>query len=347
MSVVFSGTNQGFFTSTGATTNLHVRADVDYIRVYNTTQLAASQTTATGVEYYWQRGFPQGAMIKYFKSNAANAANLSQYLTTNGFYLINNTINIPGASTAITSISSASPPVVATGTTAGLVSGSSIVRIFSDVAAGGISQLGGLDFTAGGVIASTSFTLAYMAANNVAASGAGTGGIVGHYRIIPYDPYFYPPTRVIANISNATQAIITFTVNHTFTVGQAVRILIPTVTSVAYGMTQLNGAYATIVAINQADGNGYTNTITVNIDTTAFGTFQWPLTTDPVHTPAQVVPIGENTAQAISSGVNVLGDSEVNLGYLGIALTGGAGNPGGATNEVMYWVAGKSFSGGA
>lgn len=340
MSVVFSGTNQGSFTSTGATKILQIRADVDWINVYNITQMAASQTTAVGVQYYWQRGFPQGAMIAYFKSNAANAANLSQYLTTGGFSLVNNTLNVPGQSIAITAISAATPPVVSTGNTAGLVTGS-IVRIFATTNA---LQLGGLDYTVGTVVANTSFTLEYI--NTVTAMNS-VAGTTGTYRLIPYDPYFYPPTRVIAKVSNATQAIVTLTVNHNFTVGQVVRFIVPTVTSTAYGMASLNGVQATIVAINQADSDGFTNTITVDVDTTTFGTFLWPLSADPVHTPAQVVPVGENTAQALSAGVNVLGDSEVNQGFIGISLTGGASKPGGANNDVIYWVAGKSFSGGA
>lgn len=337
MSVVFSGTNQGSFTSTGGNVILPIRSDVDYINVYNITQMAASQTTAVGVQYYWQRGFPPGAMIAYFKSNAAAAANLTQYLTSNGFYLIDTTINVPGPSVAFTSITSATPPVVATGSTAGLSSGN-IVRLFNVT---GGTQLSGRDFTIDTIVTNTSFDLAYMNAGNVAAT---TGG---QYRVIPYNPYFYPPTRVIANISQATQAIVTLTVNHTFTVGQSIRFVIPTVSTAAYGMTELDGVEATIVAIDQADADGFTNTITVSVDTTGFTAFHWPLTTDPVHSDAQVVPVGQDSGFTLFAGANYIGDSEVNQGLIGISLTGGASHPAGANNDVIYWVAGKSFSGGA
>lgn len=335
MSAVFSGTMQGSFTSDGTAKILQIRENVDWMRVYNTTIAAANQTTAIGVEYYWQRGFPAGAKWTYFKSNAANAANLSQYLTTNGFTLIDNTVSVPGASIAISAISNATPPVVSTANTGSLSNGN-IVRLFN-VTSG--QQMGGLDFTIGSVVANTSFTLAY--GPTIVAATTGT------YRFIPFDYYFYPPTRVISKISQATQAIVTLTVTHAFTVGQKIRFVIPTVTAIAYGMTQLNQVEATIVAINVADADGVTNTITVDVDTTAMTAFAWPLTADPVHTPAQVVPVGENTAQAISSGTNILGDSEVNNGYIGIMLAGGASNPGGANGNVMYWVAGKSYSGGA
>lgn len=335
MSVVFSGTNQGSFTSDGTAKILQIRSDVDWMYVYNTTIAAANQTTAIGVKYYWQRGFPAAAMWATFKSNAANAANLEQYLTTGGFTLIDNTINTPGPSIALSAISNATPPVVSTANTSGLSNGD-IVRIFNT---SGGQQLGGLDFTIGALSANTSFTLAY--GPTIVAATTGT------YRRIPYSPYFYPPTRVISKISQATQAIVTLTVTHAFTIGQRIRFVIPTVTSVSYGMTQLNLVEATIVDINQADGDGVTNTITVDVDTTAFTAFAWPLTADPVHTPAQVVPVGENTAQAIASGTDILGDSERNIGFIGISLAGGASSPGGANGNVMYWVAGKSFSGGA
>ncbi len=352
MASVWSGTNQGSFTSTGATKILQIRSDLDWMWVYNLTIGAASQTTAVAVKFYWQRGFPAGSMWAMYKSNAAAAANLDQYITTGGFTLVNNTINVPGASVALTSITNATPPVVATGSTAGLSNGDT-VRIFNTV---GAQQLGGLDFTIGAIVANTSFTLAFMRA--IVAATTGT------YRRIPYDPYFYPPTRMITKINRAdsstgaysasgTQAIITLSVTHAFTVGQSVRFVIPTVTALAFGMTELNGVQATIVAINKADIDSVTNTITVNVDVTGFTAFAFPLTADPFSTPPQVVPVGEQMAVAVypnptlyPNGVNQIGDSEVNQGYIGIALQGGAGFPGGASEDVMYWVAGKSFSGG-
>jgi len=335
MSSVFSGTNQGTFISNGQAKILSVRSDIDWMWVFNTTVAAANQTVAVGVRYYWQRGFPAGAMIEFKKSNAANAANLEVYATTGGFTLINTSIDTPGAAVVLTAISNANPPVVSTGNTAGLSNGD-VVRLF-DVT--GAQQLGGEDFTIGNVITNTSFTLAFMQP-----IVAGTNGT---FRRIPYDPYFYPPTREIAKISKATQAIVTFTVTHNYTVGQVLRFKIPTVSSTTYGMTELNDVQATIVAVGAADADGVTNTVTINVDTTSFGTFAWPLTTDPAHTTAQTVPVGQNTAQSILSGVDVLGDSERNIAIIGMTLAAGADSPAGLNGNVIYWVAGKSFSGGA
>ena len=166
----------------------------------------------------------------------------------------------------------------------------------------------------------------------------------GTFRRIPYNPYFYPSTRYITDISQATEAIVTMSVTHNYTVGQEVRFIIPTVTASAFGMTELNGLQATIIDINETDTNGYTNTITIDIDTTGFSAFAFPLTTDPGFTPAQVVPIGENTAEALMQGTDILGDSTLNTGKFGLQLMAGTGSPAGSNGDVIYWVAGKSFS---
>ncbi len=331
MSVVFSGTNQGSFTSTGVAKILQIRSDVDWMMVYNYTQAATTQATGRGVQFYWQRGMAVDTGLEYKKTNSTDALNMVA-LASGGFTLINNTVNVPGAAIALTAVSNATPPVVATGSTAGLNNGD-IVRLYNVT---GGQQLGGIDFTVGAVTANTSFTLAYMRA--IVAATTGT------WRRIPFNPYYYPQSRVITKLSAASQAIVTFSVTHAFTVGQKIRFIIPTVTAAAYGMTLLNQVEATIVAINAADADGITNTITVDVDTSAMTAFAWPLTADPVHSVAQVIPVGENTAQAISSGSDILGDSELNQGYIGMQLAAGAQAPAGSNGDVIYWVAGKSFN---
>lgn len=336
MSVVFSGTVQGVFTSTGQAQILQIREGIDWIQTRNQTQIAAG-SASTGYEFFWQLGMAPGTGIEY-QSNAGSTAVNTVWLTSGGFTLIDNTVNTPGALVALSAISNATPPLVSTSSTAGLSVGS-IVRLFNVT---GAQQVGGLDFTVGTITTNTSFTLAFMRAI--------VAGTTGNYRIIPYNPYLYPPTRVISKIrtvvvngANATQ--VTLTVTHAFTVGQAVRFLIPTVTPTAFGMPALNQVQANIIAINTADADGVTNTITVAYDSSALGTFAWPLTTNGAFTPAQIVPVGENTAQANLSGVNPFLGAEINQGFIGISLAAGANSPAGQTNDVIYWIAGKSFNG--
>lgn len=328
MSVLFTGTNQGKFISTGTAKTIQLRSDMDWMWVKNNT-VSYAAGGATGAEFYWQRGMTQGRGTVYTKTTTTNALAIAQIAANSGFYLIDSSVNIPGSSVALTGITNASPPLVNTGDTSSLNTGD-VVRIFNTV---GAQQLGGLDFTVGTIVANTSFTLAYMAAIAGANPGAGT------YRKIPFSPLYYPRNRYISSITQASQAVVKLTVTHLLTVGQVVRFIIPTVTASRYGMSELNGLTGTIVAVSTAN-----NTITVDINTTAFSAFAFPLTTDPGFTPAQIVPVGENTAEALSAGVNELEDATVNSGYIGMTLMAGTSSPAGAINDEIYWVAGKSFS---
>jgi hypothetical protein len=328
MSVVFTGTNQGRFIASGNGETIVLRSGIDWLWVKNIT-VSYAAGGGTGAEFYWQRGMTQGRGTIYTKTAVTNALAVSQIAANAGFYLVDSSVNIPGPSLSLTGITNGNPPVVNTANTSSLSDGD-IVRIFHTV---GALQLAGLDFTIDNINAGVSFELAYMAQIASANPGAGT------FRRIPYDPIFYPRNRYITKISQASQAVVTLSVIHDFTIGQVVRIIVPTVTATTYGMTELNGLQATIVAVDIVN-----NTITIDIDTTGFSAFAFPLTTAPGFTPAQIVPMGENTAQALSSNVNILGDATENQGYLGLKLVAGANSPAGVVNDVIYWVAGKSFS---
>lgn len=314
---------QGSFTSTGANTTIQLRSDVDWMRVYNYTQAATQQATGRGVEFYWQRGMSAGTGIEYKKTNSADALNLVT-LASGGFTLINSSVTTPGAlNSTITAISTASTPVVSASSTTGLATGG-VVRIIN---VAGAQQLGGMDFTVGTVTANTSFPLAYMAQ----LGGAGT---TGSFRVIPFDPMYYPTRRYITAITAANPAVITLSVTHGYKVGQQVRIMVPA----AYGMIEMNNLVANITAINTS-----TNTITTDIDASAFTTFAFPATAAVPFTPAMVVPVGE-TANSSISDPNLLDDATINTGYIGMILAGGAQSPAGSSSDVIYWVAGKSFN---
>lgn len=319
---------QGSFTSNGQNVAINLRSDVDWMIVYNLTQAAASQTTALGVKYYWQRGMPATYAWTTFKSNAANAANLEAYASGNGFTLLDTSLQAPGALQAtITAISTASIPVVTNSGTNGLLPGS-VVRLIN--VTNGV-QFGGLDFTVGlNTLTTTTFSLDYAPQISVA-------GTTGSFRQINFDPIFYPRRRYITNITQATQAVVTLSVTHGYAIGQEVRMVVPALNA----MVEMNGLQGSIVAINTTN-----NTITLDINSSAFTAFVFPTSANvgAGYTPAQVVPIGENTATALSNGVDILTDATLNESFIGILLTGGASCAGGASNDQMMWVAGKSFS---
>lgn len=308
---------QGKFTADGTAKALRIRSDVDWMRVFNYTTTAAGGA-GTGVEFYWQRGMPVDAAIEYQKL-AADESMSPVVITTGGFTLADSTANPLGAINAtVTAISAAAIPIVAAASTATLVAGD-IVR-FVDVT--GAQQFGGVDFEIDTLVANTSFRLVY--APQIVA------GTTGSFYPVNIPPAFYPKRRFVSKITAASPAVVTTTVGHGYTVGQKVRLQVPAV----YGMTQMNQLTATITAISAS-------TITTDIDASAFTAFAWPLTAGVPFTHAQVIPVGEAAEEDYA---NLLDDGTIDGGGIGIVLAAGTDSPAGANADVIYWVAGKSFS---
>ena len=169
-------------------------------------------------------------------------------------------------------------------------------------------------------------------------SQLGGAGTTGSWRKINFNPLFYPRRRAITKVTQASSAVVTLSVTHGFKVGQEVRFKVPA----AYGMTELDGLKGTITAIDTTVTSG--NTVTVDIDSSAFTAFAFPATAAVPFDAAELIPVGQDTAESLDAGVDILSGATNNTGYIGMKLVGGASNPGGATSDVMYWVAGKSFS---
>lgn len=314
---------QGRFTADGNLKRLSVRSDIDWMWVYNYTQAATQQATGRGVQFFWQRGMSSDTGIEYKKSDGTDVLNMVT-LTSGGFTLLDTTASEIGALDAtITAVSADDPPVVTITSTAALSDGD-IIRI---VNVSGAQQLGGYDFTID-VVNATTFELAFMAQI--------VAGTTGSFRVIKYDPYFYPRRRYISSISKATSAVVEVTVTHDYVVGEKVRFVVPS----AFGMTEMDGLTGTITAISQ-DLATNVNTITVDIDSSAFTTFAFPLTAAVPFSPALVVPIGE---AATSTYNNLLDDATQNTGYIGMDLAAGAQAPAGSSSDVIYWTAGKSVA---
>jgi len=323
---------QGHFTSTGVARNVVLRGDVDWMRVVNYTQ-AAAQNNGYGVEYFWQKSMPDGYGTMHYHPAADHTLAINNVALI--FNKIDSTVLTPSAPIAVTAISGAAPGLVATGDTTGLFAGD-IIRLTNVV---GAQQMGGIDFTVGTIVANTTIELVNMPA--IVAAGA--AGANAYWRRVPYDKLFYPRSRYITAISQAASAVVTLSVTHGYTVGQTVRFSVPEVTAgVAYGMTEIDGMVGTITALGAAGASGSTNTITVNINTTGFTAFAFPLTADTPFTPAQIVPVGESAS--IIAGAIPLDDAVYNTGYIGMRLAGGTTGPAGNNDDVVYWVAGKSFT---
>lgn len=318
----------GSFTSTGLATTLQIRSGFDWIMTWNQTALTQGAANL-GCQYYWQFGMASGQGIIYTKLGAvANDPMTVGFLAANtGFTPVDSAGNPLSASVATTNVTNAVRPVISTGNTAGLVAGS-IVRIANNP---NTRQLNGYDFAVDTINAGVSFRIA----SALATATDGAAAQAGTYRIVNFDPLYYPRHRYIVNITQAAQAVVTLSVPSGYQVGQAVRFT----TNAAFGMVEINNLVGTIVAV---DDTLATQTITVDIDTTNFTAFQFPLNAAYAFSPAIVVPLGENTAAALAAAQNILSDATYNTGYIGVILAAGANSPAGQNNDVIYWVAGKS-----
>ncbi len=326
MSTPINAILTGTFTSAGTAVNLNIPSEYTSIKLYNITDLG-STAAATPVMLAWgTSSMSAGSGIIQTKTNGAATLGTATTLAANagGFTFVRDSASSAlGAALTVTSTTNAAPPVVSLASTAGLATGD-VVRYVNSA---GQLNISGYDFTIGSVVANTSFSLLYMGAPG----GAGTGGSV---RRVPYDPRFYPPYRYITAITQASSAVITLSVTHQFTVGQQVRIIVPT----AFGMTQMNNQTGIITAINTT-----TNTITVNIDSSGFTAFAFPTSAVAALgvSPALVVPVGEGAVNTTAMPFgNLLDDATRNTSFNGVIV----GTAVQTTGKLYQWVAERGIT---
>lgn len=371
---------QGTFTVPATITNrvIAIPSGADWVKVVNYTRSGTvGGASAFGMEYYWQRGMAAGTgQVKYYSNGSAiiNGDNL----LSGGFTLYDPSGQTQGAlpllsaSVVTTAITNVTRPVVSTGSTAGISVGT-IVRLSTQ---SGDTQLAagilGVDFVVGAVTPNTNFTL--LTASNALANTIGLTTGTGHYRIVNYDPLYYPRNRTIVNITQAVNANVGVSIPHGLTPGQEIRFNIPAVS----GMIELNPNPLNNYYPSNASQNAYVVSVvddynfTINIDTTAYTAFSFPTVAQQPSSLPQVIPFGEDTAFALvntasqtptiggaqinNTNTGILADSTVNTGIIGMILgTGGLGDISGAAitgpagsvaGDVVYWVAGKSSYGG-
>lgn len=365
---------------------IQVPSTADWVKIYNQTSFATSgnsgvyyQGTADAflaTEYYWQRNMANGTALVNFKANGTQVIS-SDYMTSGGVSIYDPTAQLAGSApilgtpVAVTTVSNATQPLVDTGSTAGLYIGA-VVRLYGTTS----TDLNGIDFVVSAIVVNTSFTL--LASTNALKNAPGAGGTGGFWQQVFYPPLFYPARKIITDIGvSAGKTFVSTAIEHSMTVGQAIRFNIPT----AAKMVELNPTsknsylYATITNIIDQ----YSFNIDTNI--TGFTTFAWPLITDMPSSFPAYEPIGMNTAVELGASINLaplyqgnpiynantgtFADATINTGYYGLIL-GSAGSgmassdvivgPAGWVhfsagdaidiNSTVYWVAGKSDLGG-
>jgi hypothetical protein len=219
-------------------------------------------------------------------------------------------------------ITAATPAVAATATPLAV---GDVARVYNTTA---MLQISGMDFTVTAIAAGVSQSYGFLPAAGFAAPAT-----AHTFRRVPFDPRFYPPTRYITAISQAASAVIQLSVLHNFTVGQKVRIIVPA----SFGMPEINNQLATITAISNTIGTG-TNSITVDINSTAFTAFAFPTsavaalgTSFPM-----VVPVGE---AATAPYANLLDDAVRNISATGVKIDTGVL----VASKSYAWIAKKAL----
>lgn len=315
----------GTFTSTGSRVWLPIPSDVDYMEVINYTQMATQQNPGRGVLFKWYRGMAADTGVEFKKTNSTDVLN-GTTLASGGFTLINTTDSILGSPLAVTGISDANPAVVTLASTAGLSNGD-VVRVYGS---NQMLQIAGMEFTISNLVANTSFDLAYLDS-----SGFAQAANAGHVQKVFYPPYWTPSSYFITGISQAANAVITLSVAHNLEIGERVVFNIPA----AFGMSQLNGLRGQVVDFDNA-----ANTVTVNIDTTGFTAFAFPVSGAVPFTFAQLIPFGDApyTVANPQGNQSVLDGALRNQGFIGMQLAAGVNSPAGSNNDVIYWQATKS-----
>ena len=306
--------------------NLNIPSEYTKISIYNITDQGSTAANTNIMEAYATSSMPVSGGVYTQKTSGAATLGTRTTLAANGggfTFVADSGSSLLGAALTVTSATNATPIAVTLASTAGLSAGD-VVRYYD---AAGQLNVAGYDFTIDTVVTNTSFNLSY----SVAPGGAGTGGFV---RRVPFDPRFYPPTRLITSISKATSAVIVLSVTHQYVVGQQVRIIVPT----AYGMTEINNQLLTITAINTT-----TNSITVNIDSTNFTTFAFPTSAVAALGVnfAQVVPVGETAVNSVSQPFgNLLDDATRNTSFNGVII----GTTVQTASKVYQWVAERGIT---
>jgi len=362
-----------------------IPSNADWVEVYNYTQYGTTSAaaTGTGVKFYWQRGMAPGTGIVDYKIDTTAGTILQGDTLVSGGFTLYDPSGQSGSSAApliapavnFTAITNAQQPVVSTTSTAGIAVGS-VVRVYSKLANGTngtatIGNIAGIDFVVGAVTANTSFTLLTAASEFPAGYPAIITG-TGSWRLINYPPLFYPRKLIITNITNAVNPTVSTATAHGLTPGQEVRFNIPAVS----GMVQLNGTtannYLPATVVSVTDRYDFV----IDIDTTGFSAFTWPLGTQQPSSFPECTPFGENTATALlslaaqtpldwnglqvfNSNTGILADSTINSGYLGMILGNGGfgasatmaavaitGPAGSVAADVVYWKCGKASFGG-
>ncbi len=339
----------GSFTSTGAGVKVPLPSSADYFVATNFTQMPLAPATAVVFRSEWfgpkfgvGQSLPNDG-VRWKKTNSTNAVNVDTFGTStasNGFtYVTSSPVVEAQAANAITAITAVNPAVV---TQTNTYSNGDILYLYSTT---GMLQISGMPFQISSVSGS-GYTLLGLPAT--ASNGFAAAATAGFTRRVSKYNAVEPEYMFITNISQATQAVVTTSIDPAdhYVVGQLIHFSVPA----TLGMKEISGLTGRILAVNavSATSNIGAYNVTVNIDTTTFTAFAFPA--------SSTSPVSTLFATFASAGQQVTFDpiSLVQTGYSFtkapfhtgqfvpyLFLSGGAQSPAGANLDVIDWIAYK------
>lgn len=328
--MAFTIMTQGSFTSTGVGQKINLPSSADYFRVQNLTQLATTQATGRGVMFEWYKDLvADGQAIEWKKTNSTDAMNLV-LVTSGGFtYVTSSPVVESQAANAITAITAAGPAVVSQTNT---YSEGDFVRIYNTT---GMLQISGMVFQISSVSGS-GYTL-----KGLDASGFAAPGTAGNTRRVSKYAAVEPEYLYITDISQASQAVVTFSVDPSlfYVIGMKMYFSVPS----SFGMIEMQGKTGTIVDV---DSTNYQ--VTVDINSSAFTAFAFPASSasPTARLWAVAAPAGAQTSYDPNTMIQTGYNFTLQPFHTGqftpyMYLAAGAQSPAGSSNDVIVWQAFK------
>jgi hypothetical protein len=307
---------QNTYTSDGANKIINLPSGADYIRVLNQTEATAANDRKFLFEW-----FPNLNAGEAFATNKTGGGNSIQYdLITSGGITYRSSYPAPEAAKTGTVITAANP-AVCTATSHGYSVGDR-VRITNNTV---MKQISGMEFTITAVADPNTFTLGYLDASGFAAAETGFSA----RRLAP-ELETLPGARWITKVTQAASAVVTFSEAHPYKVGDLLYFRVPS----SFDMTQLDGITAKVTAIA-------TSTVTLDLNSSAFTAFAFPLTSEVPFSFAFAGPAGKRGLYDdwFSSSRSLLNLDPFRSGQFVpyMLLPGGAGNPNGSANDVITY----------
>lgn len=281
----------GSFTSDSTNMKqIALSARPDYFWLRNRTAWG-DDAAETSVESWWRYGMAQDAAQT--TDQAVTSGILSSEAVTTGGFIFIDTANPPVYAALATSGTDVDKTTyVVTMANTGSIAVGDWVRLYGTTA---MLQVAGYPFQVTAVTANTNITLGYMASGGQVMAADATAGFVKKY--IPN--MMYPRHAWIANISQAAQAVVSFTGKNDYTPGEILSFRV----SSDFGMDEMNNVQARVLSVTNSST---VSSVTLDLDTTGFTAFAFPTSAVAAAgvSPAIAVPAGSGVVPLAGSASN-------------------------------------------